>query len=155
MHAENAAELPTSDDEILLGKTLAALIPTMSGIWGGSVVFMVLMDRNTAGALGYDYFPNASIAVILLALAPLAGLFSIEISVLLSAWATDVRTVQQMGSLLFLPFILLYVLSEAGVVVLNATNLLLISGLLAVVVLGLFGLARRTFHREEILTRWR
>ena len=146
---------PTTDGEILLGKALAAFLPTMAGIWSGSVIFMVLVDRATEGALGYLYYPNAEMAVIVLALAPLAALCSIESAILLSARSTDVRSVQQLGGVLFLPFILLYVIGEIGAFDLNGTNLLYISGGLSLVVLALFFASRKTFQREEILTRWK
>lgn len=146
---------PTTDGEILLGKTLTAFLPTVLAAWAGSVVFMLLMDLETRPHLGYLYYPNPEMAVILFGLAPLAALFAIELSILISARAVDVRSAQQLTGLVFLPFILLYVLGEIGVVVLDTTNLLYICGLLGAVVLGLFFVSRQTFHREEILTRWR
>ncbi len=147
---------PTTDSEILLGKTLAAFLPSMAAVWSGSVLFMVLVDHLTRSTFGYYVYPNVEIAIVLLLLAPLACLFAIEVTLLLSSWASDVRTVQQVGSLLFLPFILLYVLSEVGVVSLDdPTELLALAGVLALVVLVLFSASRAVFHREEILTRWK
>jgi ABC-2 type transport system permease protein len=146
---------PTTDSEILAGKTLAAFLPTMTGVWGGAVLFMVLMDRVTQGALGYLYYPNDAMAVILLALAPLAALWSILATTVLSARLTDVRSVQQLGGVMFLPFILLYLVGEVGALDLNATNLLYISGLMALFDLGLFWVSQQAFQREEILTQWK
>ena len=146
---------PTSDGEILLGKTLASFLPTVLAVWASSVVFMVLIDRFTLGPLGYLYFPNTEIVVILLLLTPLTSLYAIEFSVLVSSRVTDVRTAQQYSGLVFFPFLFLYLLGEVGEFPLNTTNLLYIAGALAAVVLGLFILSRRIFHREDILTRWR
>ena len=146
---------PTTDGEILLGKALAALVPTLAAIWASSVLYIVLMDRVTVGHLGYLFYPNAEIAVVLLALAPLACLFAVEVSILISARVADVRTAQQIGGIVFLPFVLLYVVSEVGIVTLDTLHLLAVSGGLALVTLGLFALSRRAFEREEILTRWK
>ncbi|HYK93066.1 MAG TPA: ABC transporter permease [Thermoplasmata archaeon] len=146
---------PTTDAEILLGKGLAAFLPTILAVWGSSVVYMALMDRVTFHDFGYLYFPNTEMAVILLLLAPLAGLCAIELSILVSSRVTDVRTAQQISAVLFLPFILLYLLGEVGVITLDTTNLLYIGAGLAVAVVLLFYVSRRTFHREEILTQWR
>ncbi len=145
---------PTTDGEILLGKTLAALLPTILAVWAGATLFMILMDRVTSKTLGYLYFPNWEMAVILLALAPLVALFAVEASILISSRVSDVRSAQQLSALVFFPFVLLYVLGEIGVVPLDTTNLLYISGALALVVLGLFALSRETFQRDNILTRW-
>lgn len=146
---------PTTDGEILLGKVLASFLPTVLAVWASSVVFMALIDRFTQGPLGYLYFPNTEIVVILLVLTPLASLYAIEFSVLVSSRVTDVRTAQQYAGLVFVPLIFLYFLGEVGDFPLNTTNLLYVAAGLAAVVLGLFVLSRRIFHREDILTRWR
>ena len=49
---------PTTDSEILLGKGISAFLPSIGAIFGGSVIFMVLMDLVTQPKLGYYYFPN-------------------------------------------------------------------------------------------------
>jgi ABC-2 type transport system permease protein len=145
---------PTTDGEILLGKGLAALLPTLGAMWTGSILFQVLMDVETRGALGYLYYPNAAIVVIMFVVMPLAALLAIEASVVISSQVTDVRSAQQYSGLIFLPFIFLYIAAEISLT-LNATNLLKIAGGLSVVDLALFYTSLRTFHRDEILTRWK
>lgn len=146
---------PTSDGEILLGKVLSAFVPTILAVWVGGVLYMGLIDLETRGVLGYLYFPNVGIAVTLFVLAPIACLFAIEVTVLISSRVTDVRGAQQASGVVFLPFIFLYVLGEVGPFPLNATNSLYVAGALAGLVLLLFGLNTRIFQREEILTRWK
>jgi ABC-type Na+ efflux pump permease subunit len=146
---------PTTDGEILLGKVLAAFIPTLLAIWAGSIVFMALTDWAVWGVFGHLYFPNTEMAVILLALAPLACLYSVEVSIVVSSRVTDVRSAQQYAGVVFLPLILLYVAGEIGEPTLNTENLLIISGIFVVIVFALFQASTRTFHREEILTRWK
>jgi len=146
---------PTTDGEILLGKTLAAFLPTVIAVLAAAVVFMVLIDRVTGSALGYAYYPNPTMDVLLAGVTPLSVLVSIEATILVSSRATDVRTVQQSAGLLFLPFILLYLAGEIGVLDLDATTLLEIAAILGAACLGLFFLTVRTFDRNEILTRWR
>ena len=146
---------PTTDGEILLGKTLGVFLPTTVAMWAGGALYMALMDRVTEPTLGYLYYPNWTMGVIQLVLTPLTVLLTVEVSVLISSRVTDVRAAQQFAGLLFLPYILLYVVGETQIVILNTTNLLYIGGGIAVVVLLMFFLSRQTFHREEILTRWK
>jgi ABC-2 type transport system permease protein len=146
---------PTTDAEILLGKVLAAFLPTMLAIWAGSALFQGLMDLETRGALGYLYFPNWEMAVILFVLAPLACLYSIEFSVLVSSRATDARSSQQYAGLVFVPLIFVYVAGEIGSFTLDTITLLYISAAFAAVALLLFVASTRIFHREDILTRWK
>ncbi len=40
---------PTTDSEILLGKGIAAFLPPLAAILGGSTLFMLLMDLTTKG----------------------------------------------------------------------------------------------------------
>ena len=146
---------PMTDGEILLGKIIASFVPPIAAIWASSVVFMVLIDLITHAGLGYLYYPNWSIGVSLLVLSPLASIFSIELTVILSARANDVRSVQQFTGVMFFPFIIIYVLTEIGVIQLTTINLLIMSGVFLVADLLLFYLSTKTFKREEILTRWK
>ena len=93
--------------------------------------------------------------MILLLLAPLASILTIELTVILSARANDVRSVQQFTGVLFFPFIIIYVMTEIGVIQLNTINLLIMSGIFLLADLLLFYLSTKTFKREEILTRWK
>jgi ABC-2 type transport system permease protein len=146
---------PTTDGEILLGKVLAAFLPTMIVIWAGSVLFQFNIDLVTHNALGYLYFPNWEMAAILFVLAPLASLYAIEFSVIVSSRATDARSAQQYGSVIFVPLIFVYIGSEIGSVDLAGVDILYIAAIFAVLVLALFFASTRLFHREEILTRWK
>jgi ABC-2 type transport system permease protein len=147
---------PVTDGEILLGKGISAFLPSILAILGGSVLFMVLTDLATFKSFGYYFFPNLNTAVTLFLMVPLAVLMSVEWNVVVSGRVTDVRVAQQLGSLIVLPFAAIYVLGEINVVRLDVTsNLLIVCGILALVDVLLFSVAKETFQREEILTKWK
>jgi ABC-2 type transport system permease protein len=146
---------PTTDGEILLGKSLAAFLPTVVAIYAGSVIFMVLMDVLTSARLGYLFFPNWTMAVILLLTVPLITILSIEFNVIISARVSDIRAAQQLGALILLPLGGIYVASEVGFISLTPDNLVIISAIILVADVVLFFLSRVTFRREEILTKWK
>jgi ABC-2 type transport system permease protein len=145
---------PMSDGDILLGKTISALLIPMGALYTGSIAFMVLMDNFTHSLLGYYYYPNWHIGAILLA-APFAALLSVEVNVIISSRMTDVRSAQQSGALLMLPFLGVFLASELGFFDLNDTNLAALAGALGAISVVMFFVARATFQREEILTRWK
>ena len=145
---------PTTDGEILLGKTLAALIPTLLAMWAGAVLFQALIDLETVGPLGYLYYPNWQMVVELCVTMPLAALLAIEAAVVVSSRVTDVRSAQQYAAVVFVPMIFLYVAAEV-VFPLNVTNLLYISAGFGLFVLFLFWVSVQAFRREEILTHWK
>jgi ABC-type Na+ efflux pump permease subunit len=147
---------PTTDSEILLGKGIAAFLPPLAVLLGGSTFFMILMDLATKSKLGYYYFPDSNTAIVILLLIPLALLMSVLMNIIVSSRVTDIRAGQQLGALGVLPFAGLYVCGELDLINLGvASNLLTIAAALLVVDVLLFFVSRATFRREEILTRWK
>ena len=145
---------PTSDNEILAGKVIAAFLPTIAANYIGAVIFMALVNAFTFPIFSYFYYPNWDIMIELLLFGPLACLLSIGYSVLISSRSTDVRAAQQAGTLIVLPYGAVYVLTEIGVLALNTMNLLIMSAVLVVLDVLIFYLVRAAFRREEILTQW-
>jgi ABC-type Na+ efflux pump permease subunit len=146
---------PLTDSEILLGKSLAAFLPSIISVYASSPIFMGLIDAESYGQLGYLYFPNWDIAIILLVAVPIASILSVEVSVLVSARVSDVRTAQQFSGIMFIPFLIIYLAGEIRVITLDTTTLLIISAILLSFAVILFFISRSTFQREEILTKWK
>lgn len=113
------------------------------------------MDYVTNMRLGFIYYPNWDIAIILFLVIPVAEILSIELSVIISARVNDVRSANQLSGLMFIPFMIIYLAAEIQLITLNSITLIVIAGLLALVDLWLFSLSTATFRREEILTKWK
>jgi ABC-2 type transport system permease protein len=146
---------PTTDEEILAGKSIAAFLPAMCSNYISAVIFTVLVDLFTYSTLTYLYYPNWDIAIILFLLAPLACVLGVGYNVLVSSKVDDVRTAQQLGSLIILPFGAVYLLSELQVLTLTTNNLLIMTAVLVVIDVIVFYLVKATFQRDEILTKWK
>src|SRR3989442_2388521 len=146
---------PITDGELLIGKIIAAFLPPIAAIFASATLFMVLIDQVTRNTLGYLYFPNWTIGVVLLLTAPLSAILSVLLNVIISSRINDVRSAQQLGTLVVLPFAGIYVSAEVGILTLDANNLLIISTVLLAIDLFLFYISRLTFRREEILTKWK
>jgi ABC-2 type transport system permease protein len=146
---------PTTDGEILLGKSIAAFVPPVLAIWAGASIYMAAADYLTDGFLSHPYFPNWTSGVMLFLLAPLAAIFSIELAVIVSARVSDVRGANQVASLLFIPFMAVFLSAEEGTVPLDAETLLIFSAIVLVADVALYFVSTSTFRREEILTRWK
>ncbi len=147
---------PTTDDEILLGKGIAAFLPPILSTWLGASIFMAATDFILKDAgLGYYYFPNWNAGVMLLLLAPLAAVLSVEVAVIASSRVTDVRGANQIAGLLFIPFVVVFFLGAEGVFPFGVSILLVFAFIVFVLDLGLYFVAKATFNREEILTKWK
>jgi len=146
---------PTTDEEILAGKSIAAFLPAIFINFMGALIFTVLVDLFTYNTLNSLYYPNWEIAIILFLLAPMACLLSVGYNVLVSSRVSDVRTAQQLGTLILLPLGAVYVLSEVNVLTLNTSSMLIMAAVLVVIDAVMFYLVKATFQREEILTKWK
>jgi len=49
---------PVTDNEILLGKSIASFLPSMAATFLGGVIYMILIDIITQHQLGYLYYPT-------------------------------------------------------------------------------------------------
>jgi ABC-type Na+ efflux pump permease subunit len=146
---------PATDGELLLGKCLAALIPSLGVTYFGATVFMVLVDELTRVRLGYLYFPNETMGAVLLLAVPLACVFSVEANVVIASLVSDLRASQQLGTLASVPFGGVFVLAETNFTSLDPTSLALVCALVLSIDVVLLEVCRATFRREEILTKWR
>jgi ABC-2 type transport system permease protein len=146
---------PTTDEEILAGKSIAAFLPAIGANFVGVLIFSTLVDVFTHNTLNYYYYPNWDIAIIVLLLGPLSCLLSVGYNILISSRSNDVRSAQQLGALIMLPMGAIYFLTETRVLDLTTTSLLIGAAILAAIDLVLFFVVKATFQREEILTKWK
>ena len=146
---------PVSDGEILLGKFVSAILPPILAVYAGATIFMALIDQSTYSVLGYLFFPNWNAALILLVLAPLGSVSAVELNVILSARMNDPRAVQQLGAILVLPFLGIFVAALDGYISVDTSSLLVICAIVFAAAVALFYLSKAAFRREEILTRWK
>ena len=73
--------------------------------------------------LGYYYFPNWNAGVMLLLLAPLAAVLSIEVAVIASSRVSDVRGANQIAGLMFIPFVAVFFAGAEGIFSFSIGNL--------------------------------
>jgi len=146
---------PTTDGELLLGKSLATFLPTLGVTYTGTAVFVTIMDVWSFIKFGLFLLPNTDFALILGMLAPLACVLSVEANVIISSRVNDIRAAQQLGTYVVIPLILLLVFAIQLTIFPIILLVLSVSAVIAVVDIALFYLAKATFQREEILTKWK
>lgn len=148
---EPALTTPIRREELLLGKALAALIPSLVIAYAVFSVFLVLValfaQPTVASALiqGPDLLAQ-------LVFTPLLATWSIWVGIAVSARSSDARVAQQLGLLVSLPPVLVTILIALNVI--QATLGLAIG--LAMLLLVLDGLGwritSRMFDRERLIT---
>jgi ABC-2 type transport system permease protein len=145
---------PTTDGELLLGKSLAAFVPCIGVTYLGAAISTPVIAYWAYSNLGTPLIPNPYWALILFAIAPLACILSIEGNIIVSARVNDIRAAQQVGGLIVLPLILLVIIGIESAA-LSAFLAAIVTVILAVADIALFYLSKETFQREEILTKWK
>jgi ABC-type Na+ efflux pump permease subunit len=146
---------PTTDFELLVGKTMAILLPTLAVTWLSVIPTIIITDLVTQPFFGYYPLPNGIWLVGVFLAAPLFAVLSVLANVVVSSKVTDVRSSQQIGGVIVLPAIMFFIISLTGLILLSIEYMLLFSALIFVLDLIVFYLAIRAFKREDILIKWR
>jgi hypothetical protein len=118
-HARAAAGDPGHALDVVLAKSLAAVIPAMAITLLSFLAFAVGADLLCAEALGRWPLPDAHFAFCLLVLAPLLSFFANCVSVTISARVGDVRLAQSLAGLTVMPIFSVLALQFAGVLTLG------------------------------------
>jgi predicted membrane protein len=77
------------------------------------------------------------------------------VGIIVSSRVSDPRAAEQLGSLIILPLMVLFIGMMAGFIMLNGTTFLISSAVVAVANVGLIYLGVALFRRETILTQWK
>jgi ABC-2 type transport system permease protein len=146
---------PTTDGELLFGKSLAAFLPCMGATYIGAAIFITLVDYASFSQLGVLLLPNAEWALINGLMAPLACILSVEVNIIISSRVNDIRAAQQLGVFAILPIILVMIIASTVTTIPLLQLSLIVVAALAVADAAMFFLSKATFQREEILTKWK
>ena len=146
---------PTTDGELLFGKSLAAFIPCVGATYIGALIFVVIIDAWSILDIGVFLVPNVYWAVVMGIVTPLVCVLSVEANVIISSRVNDIRAAQQLGGFIILPIILVMVFASTVTTFPLVTLALILSCALALADVALFYLSKATFQREEILTKWK
>jgi ABC-2 type transport system permease protein len=146
---------PITDRQFLLGKLLAAAVPTVVMTWITAVVTISVVDIVTQGRYATVLLPDRFWALGILALAPLLATAVVLVTMRFSAKATDPQATVQATALAIIPGFLILIALFGKVLTTYFTALWIACVVMATIDLVLFRGNIRTFRREEILTRWK
>jgi ABC-2 type transport system permease protein len=145
---------PTTDGELLLGKSLAAFIPCIAVTFIGAAISTPIIDYWSYTTIGVLLIPNVYWVLVIGAIAPLSCVMSVEANIIVSSKVNDIRAAQQLGGLVVLPLVFIVIFASTSAQ-LSTLLAIAVSIGLAVADVALFFLSKATFQREEILTKWK
>ena len=145
---------PIKTWELLAGKILAALLPTMALTWLAGGVFVAAASAFAVSERVFAAIASLGWITVLLVCTPFLALIAIAAMVAISARVNDPRTAQQFSAWIVVPFLAVFFGQLSGVLVLSPLIALVAAIMLAVVAgFAVWG-ATLLFQREVILTRW-
>jgi ABC-2 type transport system permease protein len=145
---------PIGTIELLLGKVLGALIPTLAmslaGLAGYFLLVAIFAEPGVLRAM-----MSVRTALVVFLVGPAAALVSLQAALIVSSRVNDARTAQQVGVLIILPLTALLVAQFTGMLWLTPPTIALVGAALLMLWVLLILLSAALFRRETILTRWR
>jgi ABC-2 type transport system permease protein len=146
---------PTTDAELLAGKSLAIFLPAMAVTWLSFVPMAILVEVFLTPRVGESPLLTPTWIIGLLLLAPLFCALSISFNVFVSSKVSDVRASQQLGVIVVLPLMAIFFIPLTGTIALGALSMLVFAAAIGAAAAGVTALSLKTFRREEILVRWK
>jgi ABC-2 type transport system permease protein len=146
---------PLKTSELLMGKSLTALVPAFIISTINFIILTIVVDIAAFIKLDYAPLPTAEWVIVAFLLSPILSFILTMASIIVSSRSTDIRSAQGIGAVIIFPIYLIIGLQLAGFFLLNVTYLLIGCLVLLAVCPLVLKLAVRIFDRENILTKWK
>ncbi|HEY5548730.1 MAG TPA: ABC transporter permease subunit [Coriobacteriia bacterium] len=143
---------PVSDSELVVGKIVAAFLPTVVFTWVCFAIYTTIVALLGIPVVGQPFFPTANWWALMVLLVPAVSLLVISIVVLVSAKARGFQEANAIGGSVILPVIGLAAAQTSGLMVLSAGVVAVVAVLFAVADVGLLSLIVRAFKRSRIVS---
>jgi len=144
---------PVRREELLIGKALAAVVPTVSVAYVLFAVFATVVRLAAVPQVVHLVWQLPEFLAFLL-FTPLLASFSIWVGLAVSARASDVRVAQQLSALAVLPMVGLISLFTFRVVTPSVKVAIVGAVLLVALDAGAWRFVSALFDRERLLTRY-
>lgn len=145
---------PVTPLELVIGKSLASLIPSVT-VCLIAFVFLCVGIDVVAWPLAHELvLPNSMWLFGVLVIAPLFAFFGNGVAVLISARVGDSRLAQQLAGLFVLPLVGLAAGQFGGLLKAGTGYYAALGAFVLLLDVSIVLLARRLFDRERLMSRW-
>jgi ABC-2 type transport system permease protein len=146
---------PISTLELLLGKSLAAVIPAILATYGSFLLFILgawvlIQSKDILLA-----FLDLRWVIAIFIVGPLMAVLAVSLSLMVSSRVNDPRAAEQISMVVIVPVLGLFFGQMAGLFVLNKQIISVAALCLIIIDVIVVYLAVKVFDREAILTKWK
>lgn len=145
---------PVTPLELVIGKSLASLIPSVAVCLIAFVLLCIGVDLVAWPLAQELVLPNTMWTFGVLVISPLFAFFGNGVAVLISARVGDSRLAQQLSGLFVLPLVGLAAGQFGGVLKAGSVYYALLGLFVLLLDVAIVIAARRLFDRERLMTRW-
>jgi ABC-2 type transport system permease protein len=145
---------PVRTWELLLGKSLAGLLPSLILTWTVAGCFLAIITAIGWGDL-IQYVVNKQWIISLVILVPLISLLAFMLGVIGSSRASDPKGAQNLAVVIVLPILAIVIIQLVGATVLVTRTLLFLCMGMVILDIVLLKAAVGLFQRESIVIKWR
>ncbi len=142
---------PLSDQELVVGKLLSALLPALAVTVISFVLYTVVVNAVGWPLMGRIFFPNAMWYVLVFWVAPAASAMGLGATVLVSSKVKTFQEAYQMGGMVVIPIVALMFGQITGVLFLSVGVVFIVGALVWLIDAILIGLAVGTLRRSELI----
>lgn len=146
---------PITTVELLIGKSLSAVIPALAATWIGFSIFILGSWIMIPNPDIISSFLDGRWLIAIFIIGPLMALSAVSFSIIISSRVNDPRVAEQVSMIIILPILAVFFGQMAGIITLNIVFMIASVIVLGLVDLILVFLSVRLFQRETILTRWK
>lgn len=146
---------PVQTWELLVGKSLASLLPAIIATWLGGGIFIIAIRLLSVSSRVFFAIISPGWLIVFLLWTPALALIAIALMVAISSRVNDPRTAQQFSAILIIPFLGLFIGQISGLLVLGPTFAFTVFVVLLLLAILAIWLVTQLFQREVILTRWK
>jgi ABC-2 type transport system permease protein len=146
---------PITTAELLIGKSLAAIIPALAATWIGFSIFILGSWIIISNPDIIASFLDGRWLIAIFVIGPLMALSAVSFSIIVSSRVNDPRVAEQVSMIIILPVLAAFFGQMSGIITLNINFMLVSVLLLGLVDAVLVFLSVRLFQRETIITRWK
>ena len=142
---------PITREEILLGKAVASLIPSLAVAYILYLAFLVLVTLLAQPTIAAALIQGPDLLAQVL-FTPLLAIWTIWVGMAVSTRSSDVRVAQQLGALVSLPPVFVVVLIALNVIPVSLA--LAVGSIVVLIALDVLGwrITSRLFDRERLIT---
>jgi ABC-2 type transport system permease protein len=146
---------PITTAELLIGKSLSALIPAVAATDVAFLIFAVGAWIIVPNKLLLSALLDARWLIAVFIVGPLMALMSVNVTMMVSARVNDPRVAEQISMVIILPVLAFFFAQLSGLFILNQQVILWVALILVLLDGLLINLSIHSFQRETILTRWK